>query len=133
MLKTTAIAIAALTLFAPAAMAQTSWMPPGSNDAPGGANGAVPHVGANTPNVSDTVNGGTNSTDMTEQRIKQQSAGAPAYYTNQQARTDRQAQMSMDEPTGHVRHRVALTDEFGFKYDSRGDRLDANGYVMPSR
>jgi hypothetical protein len=127
MLRTTAITISALTLFASAAMAQTTWMPPGSNDAPGGANGAAPHVGANTPNVADTINGGTNSTDMTEQRAKQQSAGAPAYYTNQQA------QMSMGEPTGHVRHRVALTDEFGFKYDSRGDRLDANGFVMPSR
>jgi hypothetical protein len=40
------------------------------------------------------------------------------------------------EPTMHEhfrsdRHQVAITDEYGFKYDSRGDRLDANGYIIP--
>lgn len=29
------------------------------------------------------------------------------------------------------RHPVAFKDEYGFRYDSQGDRLDANGYVMP--
>jgi hypothetical protein len=28
-------------------------------------------------------------------------------------------------------HQVAITDEYGFKYDSMGDRLNAQGCVMP--
>jgi hypothetical protein len=39
-----------------------------------------------------------------------------------------QAQMS--EPEGRGPHHIAITDEYGFKYDSRGNRLDANGYVI---
>jgi hypothetical protein len=27
-------------------------------------------------------------------------------------------------------HAVAITDEYGFKYDSRGDRLDSRGHVI---
>jgi hypothetical protein len=46
---------------------------------------------------------------------------APAY---------QQAQMS--EPEGRGPHKVAITDEYGFKYDSRGNRLDARGYVISS-
>jgi hypothetical protein len=31
-----------------------------------------------------------------------------------------------------VRHfKVAMTDEYGFRYDSRGDRLNARGCVIP--
>jgi hypothetical protein len=28
------------------------------------------------------------------------------------------------------RHEVAIKDEYGFRYDSRGDRLDASGHVI---
>jgi len=29
------------------------------------------------------------------------------------------------------RHPVAFKDEYGFRYDAQGDRLDASGHVMP--
>lgn len=29
------------------------------------------------------------------------------------------------------RHPTAFKDEYGFRYDAQGDRLDANGHVMP--
>jgi hypothetical protein len=29
---------------------------------------------------------------------------------------------------GH--HQVAITDEYGFKYDAQGDRLDASGHII---
>jgi hypothetical protein len=38
---------------------------------------------------------------------------------------------AMHEHYRGERHQVAITDEYGFKYDARGDRLDANGYVIP--
>jgi len=28
------------------------------------------------------------------------------------------------------RHAVAFRDEYGFRYDAQGDRLDANGYII---
>jgi hypothetical protein len=31
---------------------------------------------------------------------------------------------------GTVRHREAFRDEYGFRYDSRGNRLNAEGYVI---
>jgi hypothetical protein len=40
------------------------------------------------------------------------------------------SQPMMQEHQGRERHQVAITDEYGFKYDSRGDRLDANGHVI---
>jgi len=40
------------------------------------------------------------------------------------------AEPTMHDHFRHERHQVAITDEYGFKYDSRGDRLDANGYVI---
>ena len=35
----------------------------------------------------------------------------------------------MDEPANRP-HRVAMTDEYGNKYDHKGNRLDARGYPM---
>jgi hypothetical protein len=31
---------------------------------------------------------------------------------------------------GTVRHREAFRDEYGFRYDARGNRLNAEGYVI---
>jgi hypothetical protein len=31
---------------------------------------------------------------------------------------------------GRIRHNVAFKDEYGFRYDAQGDRLDAKGYVI---
>jgi len=31
---------------------------------------------------------------------------------------------------GTVRHREAFRDEYGFRYDARGNRLNAQGYVI---
>lgn len=30
------------------------------------------------------------------------------------------------------RHQAAMTDEYGFKYDAQGNRLDAKGCVIPA-
>jgi hypothetical protein len=34
---------------------------------------------------------------------------------------------------GRIRHNVAFKDEYGFRYDAQGDRLDAKGYVISPR
>jgi len=31
---------------------------------------------------------------------------------------------------GRIRHNTAFKDEYGFRYDAQGDRLDAEGYVI---
>ncbi len=33
-------------------------------------------------------------------------------------------------PFCHRHHRVAFSDEYGFRYDNRGDRLNAQGCVI---
>ena len=45
----------------------------------------------------------------------------PEYHSPRQ-----QAMAPMDRPS----HPVAFTDEYGFKYDARGDRIDRFGHVM---
>jgi hypothetical protein len=137
MKKIALISAGILALSSSAALAQTNWMPPGPNSGPGGATGAAPtrDVGNNTPNVAHTANGQTNSDSMLDQSVKEQSAaGAPrsVYSPNAPTQFDEQQAMAGDEmaPNGRRRHRVAITDEYGFHYDSRGDRLDARGYVI---
>jgi hypothetical protein len=46
--------------------------------------------------------------------------------TRDERRADRREERYMNTP-----HEVAIKDEYGFRYDSRGDRLDASGHVMP--
>lgn len=41
-----------------------------------------------------------------------------------------QPQMSQAMPSGSGRHSVAITDEYGFHYDSMGNRLNAAGHVI---
>jgi hypothetical protein len=138
MLKTSTIAACVLALSAPVALAQNNWMtnwaPPGPTDQPGGANGAAPtrDVGSTSANVNQTGDSRSTSSSILEQRLKQQSASgswAPAYNTSAPPGYTAQA-MTMDEPMRGGRHRIALTDEYGFHYDSRGDRLNAQGYVI---
>ena len=93
MKKIALIAAGVLAVSSSAALAQTNWMPPGPNSAPGGATGAAQtrDVGTNTPNVAHTGNGQTNSNSMLDQSVKEQSAaGAPrsVYSPNAPTRFD---------------------------------------------
>lgn len=40
-------------------------------------------------------------------------------------------EMMREEHRMNERHPVAFKDEYGFRYDAQGDRLDASGRVMP--
>jgi hypothetical protein len=127
MLKTSTIVACVLALSGSVAMAQnwpSQWMPPGPNDAPGGANGParVRDIGSPTGNVDQNYTGRTSSTSILSQTNKQQSAAGAAHsdYTSQ-------AQLQYG---GQSRGNVYMTDEYGFKYDSRGNRLDARGKPM---
>lgn len=104
MLKTTAIVASVLALSASAAWAG-DWLSSGANDAPGGANGAarMRAVGEGTPNVAHTVDGRTSSSSMLMHDIKRQNAGQA---------------LTSDGPSG-----VYIIDEYGFHYNSRGERV----------
>ncbi|MBS0537670.1 MAG: hypothetical protein JSR47_02875 [Proteobacteria bacterium] len=39
-------------------------------------------------------------------------------------------EMMREEHRMNDRHPVAFKDEYGFRYDAQGDRLDASGHVM---
>ena len=56
-----------------------------------------------------------------------QTTGSGAAYPNAPAE-DVQAQQAMGE--GPCGHHAAMTDEYGFRYDRRGDRLNARGCVI---
>ncbi len=147
MLKTSTIVACVLALSAPAALAQSgnwisSTMPPGPNDAAGGANGAanVRNVGTPAPSANQTAGTGTTSSSILSQTVKQESAAGvqSSSYTRQaqmrygmqntaQAPNDRL--VSTTEPQRGP-HRVAITDEYGHKYDSEGNRLNAAGYPV---
>lgn len=133
MLRISTIAACVLALSAPVALAQSNWMPPGPSDAPGGANGAAPTRDVGSSGTAyQTGDSRSTSSSILEQRLKQESAAgswAPAYNTGAPAGYTSQA-MTMDDPMRGGRHRVAFTDEYGFRYDSRGDRLNAQGYVI---
>ncbi len=120
----------ALIMSSSVAMAQSSWMPPGPNSGPGGANGAAPTRDVGTqPNVGNTPSSATTSSSMTEQQNKQMSSSQVRYDHgyNQQAAAPMESQMGCGRSGPH---HVAITDEYGFKYDSCGDRLNARGYVI---
>jgi hypothetical protein len=44
----------------------------------------------------------------------------PHHYYGGEARAERYAE----------RHQVAITDEYGFRYNAQGDRLDASGHII---
>jgi len=126
--KISTIAAGVLALSGGIALAQNSpsdWVPPGPNAAPGGAGGAAPigTVGSPTANAQDTLNGGTRSTTILSQSNKNQSAaGMPRSDYNAQAQMQYGAQGmapgQMDNPRA-----VAITDEYGNQYNSRGERI----------
>ena len=55
-----------------------------------------------------------------------QSSGAAAGVPMQPRGSERYQAMTSDGVT----HPVAMTDEYGFKYDAKGDRLDARGHII---
>jgi hypothetical protein len=57
-------------------------------------------------------------------------ANAQSYYDPDMTRGERR-QYQREERYMNSAHETAITDEYGFRYDSRGDRLDASGHVMP--
>jgi len=50
-------------------------------------------------------------------------------YDPYMTRGERREEMR-EERRVNERHPVAFKNEYGFRYDAQGDRLDANGYVM---
>jgi hypothetical protein len=60
--------------------------------------------------------------------VAAQTASAQTY-DPYMTRGERRAEMR-EEHRMNERHPVAFKDEYGFRYDAQGDRLDANGYVM---
>ena len=58
-------------------------------------------------------------------------AGVANAQTNAPMVANQQDVPAMHEHYRGERHQVAITDEYGFKYDAQGNRLDANGYVIP--
>ncbi len=131
MLKISTIAACALALSSGVALAQNP-MPPGPNAAPGGAGGSAPasSIGSPSANVQDNMGGGTRSTTVLSQTNKNQSAtgmsrsdyssGAQLQYgTQPQYQAQGPGMMGgPDNPRG-----VAITDEYGNQYNSRGDKI----------
>jgi|SRR5580704_525302 hypothetical protein len=130
MWKTSTIAICALALSGSLAMAQTY-----------GGPAPVRDIGATTANANQTVDGRTSSTSMLSYSNKAQSAEGMSgsnygdgpvatngrYYNGSQAQTQyggSQAQMQYgaQDSCGNTRA-VAITDEYGRRYNCRGDRL----------
>ena len=117
-----------------AALAQGNWMPPGPNSGPGGASGAAPTRDAGAqPNAGNTPSAATNSSSMPQQQNKEMNSGQTtpdgrSYGQlgtyNQQATAPMEPQMGCGGPGPR---QIAITDEYGFKYDSCGDRLNARG------
>jgi hypothetical protein len=140
MTKIPLITACALVLSGSAALAQSSWVPPGPSSGPGGASGAAPtrDVGSQ-PNVGSTPSAATTSSSMTQQENKEMGAGqtapggrysGPQGTYNQQAAAPMESQMGCSGPGPHS---VAITDEYGFKYDGCGNRLNGKGQVISPR
>ena len=135
MLRISTIAACALALSSSVALAQM--MPPGPNAAPGGAGGSAPasSIGSPSANVQDTLGGGTRSTTVLSQTNKNQSAAGMSrsdYSSGAQLQygtRPQQAQGMMGGPSDNPRT-VAITDEYGNQYNSRGDRI---GRGRPAR
>lgn len=146
MLKTATFAACVLAVSGSLAFAQTSSqynssggvMPPGgTTNAPYGANGAAPmrDIGTPSANAPDTASGGTRSTSILSQSNKNQSAaGMPSSsYGSGAAGGGQAAGMQSDYGTQQAYggmsgdqgnpNTVCITDEYGYKYNCRGDRI----------
>jgi opacity protein-like surface antigen len=135
MLKISTIAACALALSSGVALAQNP-MPPGPNAAPGGAGGSAhaSSIGSPSANVQDTLGGGTRSTTVLSQTNKNQSAAGMSrsdYSSGAQLQYGTQPQQAQSQMGGPDRPRgVAITDEYGNQYNSRGDKI---GRGRPAR
>ncbi|SJZ40162.1 hypothetical protein SAMN02745126_00888 [Enhydrobacter aerosaccus] len=131
MTKISLMTACALVLSGSMAMAQ---MPAGPNSGPGGASGAAPTRDVGTlPNAATTSNSTSTSSSILEQQNKQVSAGQAEPRGSYGQGYRQQATAPMDSQAscgGPGRHQVAITDEYGFKYDSCGNRLNAQGHSM---
>jgi hypothetical protein len=127
MSKTFLMMACALVLSGTAAVAQTNGILPVPNGAPNAAIVVTP-----TPDVGASSNVRSNpgsTTTIEERQVKQGSAmDAPGSGYNAGSGYENEAMGSSDQ--SRMRHRMAITDEYGFRYDSRGDRIDANGNVI---
>ena len=140
MLKISTITACALALSSGVALAQNP-LPPGPNAAPGGAGGSAPasSIGSPSANAQDNMGGGTRSTTVLSQTNKNQSAagmsssdyssGAQMQYGTQPQQYQAQGQGMMGGPSDNPRA-VAITDEYGNQYNSRGDKI---GRGRPAR
>lgn len=124
MLKRSIVAAGILALSASGAFAQggssaTTGMPAGPTDAP-----ARTHdMGAPSGNM----NMGAPSGTMNRQ---QGTAGVGATHYNTAPQDRYQAQSATSGGDSGPPYRAAITDEYGFKYNSQGERLDARGNVI---
>jgi hypothetical protein len=138
MLKTSTIAACVFALSSGVALAQM--VPAGPNAAPGGASGSTPPntIGSPTANAQDTLNGGTRSTTVLSHSNKNQSAaGMPRsdyssgaqmqYGTQPQYQAQGRGMGSMTSGDIDNPRAVAITDEYGNKYNSRGERIGHGG------
>ena len=144
MTKISLMTACAIVLSSSAALAQGNWMPSGPNSGPGGASGAAPTRDVGTqPSVGNTPSDATTSSTMMQQRTKEMNAGQTTAgnryydrgtYYGQGRGYNQQAAAPMESPAmgcgASGPHSVAITDEYGFKYDSCGDRLNARGNVI---
>ena len=127
MLKTPTIVACVLALSATAALAQPTWVPPGPNNAPGGAGGAATarDIGSPSANVNATYGGQTQSTTILSQSNKMQSqSGMPSSnYGQPMPSGGYSAQAQMGQMDNQNPNAVCITDEYGYKYNCRGDRI----------
>ena len=125
MLKTSTIAACVLALSGSVALAQI--MPVGPNTAPGGAGGSAPasSIGSPSANAQDTLGGGT-PTVLSQTNKNQSAAGMSRsdYSSDAQLQYGMQPQQAQSQMGGPDRPRgVAITDEYGNQYNSRGDKI----------
>jgi hypothetical protein len=150
MWKTSTLAICALVLSGSLAMAQTyspspGWVPPAPGNPPGGAGGPAPvrDIGGSTANANQTAGGQTSSTSMLSYSNKAQSAegmsssnygngpggqsgGSQGAYYGSQTQMQyggSQMQYGAAQDSCGTAGAVAITDEYGNRYNCRGDRL----------
>jgi hypothetical protein len=133
MLKTSTIAACVLALSGAVAMAQTysqapgqpGWIPPGPGNPPAGAGGpaSARDIGSPSANVNQAVGGQTQSTTILSQSNKAQSAAGMPSANYGQPYYGAQAQMAGAQGDCGNPRSVAITDEYGNKYNCRGDRI----------
>ncbi len=122
-----ATAIACSLLFAMPAFAQSNWLPSGATDGPGGVTGAARtrDVGFSGPAVSQNAGAlpptGTSSSSMLKQDMKIDETGAPMYRGQAYSGPAYGGQAVMSDRPGYGGNGAYIIDEYGNRYDSRGN------------